>query len=273
MLNKDNLNSFLLEAERACRISGEEILKIRREGFTVNSKTNDSDIVTTADLAADAIVRNYILKAFPEHKFLSEENYQSDKLDLNCATWILDPVDGTTNFAHGLDHFAVSLALVVDKKPVLGVVYAPALKECYTASLGGGAFLNNLPIKCARAAKLSHSVIATGFPFLGELGFPEQMKVLDRVVRSCRDVRRFGACSLDLCMVARGVINGFYEAVYPWDIAAGMLIAKEAGATASNYNLPNNKEEWVKNMPEGLRSDGILVSDPSIHQQLLELIY
>jgi myo-inositol-1(or 4)-monophosphatase len=271
--DKNLFNTYLLVAERACKLAGEEIKKIRQEGFTVKAKTNDSDIVTTADLAADKIVREYIYQKLPTHNLFSEESFKVETVNFTEPTWILDPVDGTTNFAHGIDHFSVSLALVINNELVVGVVYAPALNECYTAALGEGAYLNNLPIKCANSHDLKKSVIATGFPYLSEIGFNEQMSALNRVARACRDVRRFGACSLDLCYVAKGVIGGFYESVYPWDIAAGMLIAKEAGAQVGHSDLPSPKEDWVRELPLSLQSDNIIVAEPTIFNQLKELIY
>lgn len=238
------LNDVLQIALHAAIKAGEEVLKIRAApDFKINFK-GEIDLVTAGDLASERIVISAIREQFPAADFLSEEAnpvIHSPEV-LKGPIWILDPIDGTTNYAHGHLHFAVSLALVVGGKPVLGVVHAPALKETYTAVVGCGAFLNGERLQVSKCSRLKEALVTTGFPY-NERNFETEMRRIRTVTQSCRDLRRLGAASIDLCWVASGRLDCYYETLKVWDIAAGRLVVTEAGGVVSNLKTP--PAEWA----------------------------
>ena len=186
--------------------------------------------MSDADLRSDQHIQATIARAYPNHKILSEEDTTSaNNNNFRGANWIIDPLDGTTNFAHGDDQFAVSMALAVDGQVVLGVVHAPKLAMTYSAVLGGGAYLDDSQLSSSLCGTLADSLIGTGFP-PDRSNLKPVMGRIQSVVESCRDLRRIGAPTLDICRVADGRLDGFFEDLKPWDFAAAALIAREAGA-------------------------------------------
>ena len=187
------------------------------------------DYVSQADRKAERIIREELLKARPTYGFLGEEGEEIKGTD-GAHRWIVDPLDGTTNFLHGIPHFAVSIALERQGEIVGGVVFNPATDELYTAERGGGAFLNDRRLRVGARKALSDAVIATGTPHLGRGNHGKYLIELRHVMGETAGIRRFGAAALDLAYVAAGRFDGFWERdLSAWDIAAGILLIREAG--------------------------------------------
>lgn len=215
--------------------AGELALRRRTEGVTIAaSKSSLEDVVTLADRETEELIRSLLAKARPDDGILGEEGGAA--AGSSGLTWVVDPIDGTVNYLYGIRQYAVSIA-VVEGEPtpaewsaLAGVVFNPAIDELFSASQGGGATLNGAPIKVAPRVELSQALIGTGFGYLAERRV-EQAEVLVKLVAHIRDIRRQGSAALDLCNVAAGRLNGYFErGLNPWDHAAGALIAAEAGA-------------------------------------------
>ena len=221
------------------------------------------ELVTEADLKADRLICGRIGREFPGHLILSEESSP----DLPAAhglpqpVWIIDPIDGTVNFAHGHGQWAVSIAWANRGRIELGVVYNPFTDELFSARRGGGATRNGEPIKASGETELGRALVATGFPYEKD-GLEPLVRRLDSVLRNCADIRRLGAASLDICWVACGRLDGFYETLSLWDFAAAALIAREAGATCGHFSdLPPDAH------PE-FHNEDILISTPALFDEL-----
>lgn len=192
------------------------------------------DLVTDADHASEALLAERLLTAFPGDEFFGEEGTQREDRR-RSRRWLVDPLDGTTNYAHGYPIFAVSVALEVDGVVEVGVVAMPMLGELYVARRGAGAFLNEQPLRVSSVDQLDRAVVATGFAYNPARRLAN-LAHWSRFVERAQAVRRDGAAAFDLCCVAAGRFDGFWEhALSPWDVAAGSLIATEAGATLTNY--------------------------------------
>jgi myo-inositol-1(or 4)-monophosphatase len=190
-------------------------------------------MVTAVDRASEALVVDGLAEARPDDGVLGEEG--SAREGTSGVRWIVDPLDGTTNYLYGVPLFAVSIGVEVDGEVEVGVVAHPSLDELFTARRGGGAFCNGQPIAVSGKDDLGTALIGTGFAYDSDRR-RDQARWLEHVLPSVRDIRRGGAASLDLCWVACGRLDGFYEAgLAPWDIAAGDLIAREAGATTTDF--------------------------------------
>lgn len=193
-----------------------------------------SDFVSQADLKAEKIVRDELLKARPTYGFLGEESEEIKGTD-GAHRWLVDPLDGTTNFLHGIPQFAVSIALERNGEIVAGVVFNPATDELYTAEKGGGAFLNDRRLRVAARRVLSDCVIGSGVPHLGRGNHGKFLVELRHVMGEVAGIRRMGAAALDLAYVAAGRLDGFWEAeLSPWDMAAGLVLIREAGGFVSD---------------------------------------
>jgi myo-inositol-1(or 4)-monophosphatase len=189
--------------------------------------------VTTADLFSDGIIRKHLSARFPQHRFLSEEAIEEHAPDFAGPVWIVDPLDGTANYAHDHPCVAISIALAIDGEPCVGVVHAPFLGETYTATRGGGAWCNGRAIRVSDVSDLKRALIGTGFPHIrDDLDFP--MTRIRRLLTQCQDIRRSGSPALDICWVAAGKLDAHTESLAPWDIAAAALIATEADARRGN---------------------------------------
>lgn len=192
------------------------------------------DYVSQADRKAEEIIHAELSRARPGYSFLMEERGAIEGDD-GQHTWIVDPLDGTTNFLHGIPIFAISIALERQGQVVAGVVYNPAMDELYTAERGGGAFMNDRRLRVAARSKLSDAVIATGIPHLGRGHHGKALVDLRNVMGEVAGIRRMGAASLDLAYVAAGRVDGYWEDwLSAWDMAAGMLIVREAGGFTSD---------------------------------------
>ncbi len=192
------------------------------------------EFVSTADLRAERTLKAELLRARPGYGLLFEEGGATDGTDPHHR-WIVDPLDGTTNFLHGIPHFAISIALERDGEIIAGAVYEPTRDEMFWAEKGAGAYLNDRRLRVSARRQLGEAVIGTGLPFRGRGDHPSYIATLSRVMAATSGVRRLGAAALDLAYVAAGRFDGFWEfGLFPWDIAAGLLLVREAGGFVSD---------------------------------------
>ncbi|GHB09591.1 inositol monophosphatase [Salinicola rhizosphaerae] len=248
------------------REAGDMIRQAREaQDFSHQYKGGD-ELVTEVDVAVDRHIAAAIDHHFPGEAKLTEELAPDrSQLTEKGPLWIVDPIDGTVNFAYGHAHVAVSIAWAIEGEVQIGIVYAPFLDELFTAVRGEGAELNGQSITCSTADSLERSLVATGFPYARDKRAP-LIRRLNHVVHHCRDIRRNGSAALDLCHVGCGRLDAYYESVSPWDFAAGLLIAREAGArTGHLYACPDG-------IPEELYGENLLVAAPAIHQALGDVV-
>jgi myo-inositol-1(or 4)-monophosphatase len=221
------------------------------------------DFVTEVDRAAEAAIIETLSTAYPQHAFLAEESGASQTAKDAEFTWIIDPLDGTTNFIHGFPQYAVSIGLRHRGLMTQAVVYDPTRNELFTASRGRGAFLNDRRIRVSRRAHLRESLIGTGFPFRQLEHLDEYVRMFKRITEETAGIRRPGAAALDLAYVAAGRLDGFWEfGLSPWDMAAGTLIILEAGGMVCDFDGEENY----------LFTGNVVCGTPKIHEQLLALV-
>ena len=198
------------------------------------SRKGPSDYVSQADRKAEDVLRTELMRVRPTYGFLGEESGEEQGTD-GSHRWIVDPLDGTTNFLHGIPHFAVSVALERNGEMQAGVIYNPATDELYTAERGGGAYLNDRRLRVAQRREMTDAVIGTGVPHLGRGHHGKYLVELRHVMGECAGIRRMGAAALDLAYVAAGRLDGFWEQnLSIWDMAAGLLMIREAGGFTSD---------------------------------------
>lgn len=220
------------------------------------------DFVSQADLKAEKIVHDELMKARPTYDFLGEEGGEEKGSD-GAHRWIVDPLDGTTNFLHGIPQFAVSIALERNGEIVAGVIFNPATDELYTAERGGGAFLNDRRIRVAARRQITDCVVSCGVPHLGRGDHGKFLVELRHVMGEVSGVRRFGAASLDLAYVAAGRLDGFWETgLAPWDIAAGLVLIREAGGFVSD----------MKGGQDIFDTGSLVAGNEYIHRSLTEVV-
>ena len=251
MQGSANLNVMIKAARKAGRSLSKDFREV--ENLLVSRK-GASDFVTRADTAAEQIIRDELMAARPTYGFLGEETGEIEGQD-PTRRWIVDPLDGTTNFLHGLPHWAVSIALEHKGQIVAGVVYDPTKDEMFFAEKGAGAWMNESRIRASVRNRIDESLYATGIPFASRGELPATLKDLANLMPACAGVRRFGAASLDLAYVAAGRYDGFWErSLQVWDMAAGIVIAKEAGAIvegiAPHSNPLDTNDILVANEPQ-----------------------
>ena len=224
-----NLNVMIKAARRA----GRSLVKDFREVENLQaSPKGPGDFVSKADLASEKILKEDLMGARPTYGWLGEEGGE-DKGQDPTRRWIVDPLDGTTNFLHGLPHWAVSVALEHKGEIVAGVVFDPAKDELYWAEKGAGAWMNESRLRVSGRNRMIEAIFATGLPFGGRPELPDTLRELGRVLPTCAGVRRWGAAALDLAYVAAGRYDGYWERrLNAWDVAAGLLIVREAGGLA-----------------------------------------
>lgn len=229
------------------------ISRVRKKGVI--------DLVTEADIAAEKRILEVIRARFPDHGILAEESGR-DAGEKTC-TWIIDPLDGTTNYAHQIGLYAVSIAFAVENDVVVGIVLNPVTGELFTASAGGGAECNRRPIRVSEVPLLTDSLLVTGFPYDVREDPDPFLARFARCLTAAQGIRRLGSAALDLCHVACGRFEGFWEEnLKPWDTAAGMLIAREAGARVTDFSN--------RHYHPGSRE--ILATNGRIHDRMLELL-
>ena len=231
------MQRFLSVARKAARAGARELEAFARNGFRVAFKA-PKNLVTEADLASQEAVRKVLAKAFPGHNLLMEEKL--DHQQGSDYTWVVDPLDGTTNFAHGYPMYAVSIGLAKGAQPIVGVVYNVPSGEWFTAVKGKGAFLNGKPIHVSRVKDLEHALLATGFPYKSVEAGRKTVKDIGHLWHGVQGIRRSGSAALDICDVACGRLDAYWEyKLSPWDVAAGQLILREAGGKATDFHGKN----------------------------------
>jgi myo-inositol-1(or 4)-monophosphatase len=252
---------FLTTAVESVVRAGEVMLD--RFGTDVRvDKKGSIDLVTEVDLAIEREFRARIAERFPDHTILGEEMGGSATAP-EGPCWVFDPIDGTTNFAHGLPIFCSSLALEIDGVAQVAAVYDPTRRELFTAERGGGAFLNGKPIHVSTPGSLIESVLVTGFPYDVHSRIEEIVGLFGAFVGRARAVRRLGSAAIDLCYVAAGRMDGFWERdLNAWDIAGGALLVTEAGGTITNF----------RGEPFWSRGRDVVASNGRIHAAMLDVI-
>jgi len=252
---------FLKTAVEAVVRAGDMMLARVGRAFRIDKK-GAIDLVTEVDLAIERMFRELVSRRFPEHHILAEELGGSLSIpDGPC--WVFDPIDGTTNFAHGLPIFCASLALEIDGVAEIAAVYDPTRRELFTAERGGGAFLNGQPIRVSAAATLIDAMLVTGFPYDVHTRLDEIIGLFRAFVGQARAVRRLGSAAIDLCYVAAGRMDGFWERdLSPWDIAGGALLVTEAGGRVTS----------LQGDPFTSRGRSVLASNNLIHDAMLDVI-
>ena len=220
--------------QSALHLAGGKLLNAFGGNFRIAEKPGINNLVTEIDEAIEQDVKAHIHAAFPGHNILGEES--GGETDTAGYLWVLDPIDGTVNFAHGIPLCCVSLALLHEGEIILGGVYNPMMDEFFEAEKSRGATLNGMPVSVSAKEDFSRSCLVTGFPYEAPAGEPHPIGVFEKFVRAGIPVRRLGSAALDLCWVACGRFDGFWESgLRPWDVAAGYLLVAEAGGTVTDF--------------------------------------
>lgn len=252
----ENYKDVIIEAAKA---GAKEMMRFFEGEFTISNKEGVNNLVTQADFASDKAIREIIKTKCPDHGIVSEED--KEVLSDTDYKWIIDPIDGTVNFANGIPICCVSIGLEYKGNMVLGVVFNPILKEFFFAEKGKGATLNDKPIHVSDKDEVIKSCLVTGFPYVYLDDENGPLQVFERLIRKGIPVRRLGSAAIDLCWVAAGRFDGFYEhQLHPWDSAAGFLIVEEAGGKVTN--LKGEKYSPYK--------FGIIATNGRIHDELVE---
>jgi myo-inositol-1(or 4)-monophosphatase len=250
-----------LQTAREAASEAGQILARMSKGSNVVKKKGEIDLVTEADLLAEEAILRLIRRRFRDDAVLSEES--SAREGTSGRTWVVDPLDGTVNFAHGFPFYAVSIALEIEGEPVLGVVKDPVRGERFEAVKGEGAFLGEKRITVSDCRKLNDGLLCTGFPYDIREDPKQVLSLFRAMILKARGVRRPGSAALDLCFVASGRADGFWEMkLNPWDTAAGALLVREAGGIVTNFR----GEEYRSGDP------GIIAGNPFIHPAILEAV-
>lgn len=256
------MHPFITIAVRAARAAGNIITRNlnRLDTLQVDVKRN-KDFVSEVDKQAEQEIISIIRRAYPDHAILAEESGQAVRD--GAFEWVIDPLDGTTNYLHGFPQFAVSIAVRHKGQLEAGVVYDPMLQELFTASRGSGALLNDRRIRVSRRDQLDTALLGTGLPFLAHHDFDSYILVLKAFMQKTAGIRRAGAAALDLAYVASGRLDGFWEnSLNVWDIAAGALLISEAGGLISDSTGGS----------DFMQSGDVVCGNPKIQQQMLKII-
>jgi myo-inositol-1(or 4)-monophosphatase len=262
-----NLTTIADFTEELARRAGELIRHEREHNTLRTDYKQQTELVTHADVMADEMIIGAIREQFPNHRILSEETMPdlSQANELDTPLWIIDPIDGTVNYAYGHPQVAVSIAYAEKGRVQVGVVHAPFSQETFRAVLDQGATLNGEAIHHSGATVPRQSLFATGFPYTKDALEP-LVNRLNAMIHQCRDLRRIGSAALDICWVACGRLDIYYESVSPWDFAAARLIALESGATAGHFS------EVPDGMPVDLWGQDILISAPAIWEPVQQIL-
>ncbi|MFI1016436.1 inositol monophosphatase family protein [Streptomyces sp. NPDC020965] len=259
---QDPLLTELLDlASEAARRAGALLRDGRPEDLAVAAtKSSPIDVVTEMDIAAEKLITGFLTEHRPADGFLGEEGAATP--GTSGVRWVIDPLDGTVNYLYGLPTWSVSIAAQLDGETVVGVVEIPMRGESFRAVLGGGAYGGDRPLRHRRAAPLDQALIATGFNYVATVR-AHQAAVAERLIPLVRDIRRGGSAAVDLCDVAAGRLDGYYErGLHPWDLAAGDLIAREAGAlTGGRPGLPPSRELTLAASPGVFEPLGALLEE------------
>lgn len=245
-------------AREAGRFLKQSVGKIKQIDRKLGQETN---LVTEIDRKAESMIVERIKKRYPHHAFLGEEFGESD--GQSEYKWIIDPLDGTTNFTHGLPIFCVSIGLEVNDELRLGVVYDPNLDELFTVEKGKGAYLNNKRLHVSATKRLRESLLVTGFPYDIRTKTDSILVHFENFLKEAQAVRRLGSAALDLCYVAAGRFDGYWEnSLNPWDMAAGVLMVQEAGGKCTD----------LRGFPTTIYEKPILATNGLIHEQMVEVL-
>ena len=258
-MNHSGMLDFAIEtAKQAGSILMQNFGKIS----SIERKSTDIDLLTIADTDSEAYILDRIKTTYPQHHIIAEEsNITEGNSDYR---WVIDPLDGTTNFVHSLPIFAVSMGLQYNEETILGVVYNPAADKCFWAEKNSGAFLNDKPIYITSTNTLSNSLLVTGFPYIHDDRYEKCFDLFKELYGRTQGVRRLGAAALDFCFVAMGRFEGFWEfGLQPWDICAGALILKEAGGKVSDWD----------GSPMPFSGTRILATNCHIHGEMMDVLH
>ena len=258
----DHFDTYLEKAVQAAQEAGRIQLRSMNQTHTVRYK-GETDLVTEVDRASEDAIVNILSEAFPNHDFLLEEG-EGETSTGSPFQWIVDPVDGTTNYTHGYPHFCCSIALAHEGRTVVGVVLDPCLGELFTAVRGRGCRMNGQPVHVTGETRLIRSLLGTGFPYNMRTASDNNLEKFNRVILQARAVRRAGSAALDLCYLAAGRFDGYWVLnLSPWDVAAGILMIEEAGGTVTD--LRGGRDMSGR--------QGIIASNGRIHQALTSLLH
>ena len=258
-----NTEKLLEVAKEAAYEAAEIQLSYFGKNKEISHKSNEFDLVTEADKKSEDKILSIIKASFPDHGFLGEETGIRGNKNSEYV-WVVDPLDGTTNFAHNFPHFAVSIGLVKNNRIIMGVVLDVCRDQLFWAAEGAGAYINSYPIQVTQISELKKSLLATGFPASKEKSLDQNLVYFREFIIHSQAVRRPGSAALDLCYVAAGRLDGFWELnLSPWDVTAGTCIVREAGGTVTNFDSEDFDPE-IKN---------ILATNSLIHQQMKKVLH
>lgn len=259
MQGSANLNLMIKAARRAGRSLVKDFREV--EQLQVSAK-GPGDFVTRADREAERLIREDLMAARPNYGWLGEETGETPGTD-PTRRWIVDPLDGTTNFLHGLPHWAVSIALEHKGEIIAGVVFDAAKSELFYAEKGLGAFMNDQRLRVSGRGRMDEALFATGIPFGARTGLPATIQDLARLMPACAGVRRFGSAALDLAYVAAGRFDGFWErGLKPWDTAAGLILVREAGGFVGP----------IRDGANPMETGSLIAANPSIFENFTNVI-
>ncbi|MEB3102242.1 inositol monophosphatase family protein [Ferviditalea candida] len=264
--------SFTAVAINTAAKAGEWIKSKLGEFNSLNRKSSHRDLVTEIDKGAEAMIRNLLHTYFPEHSFLGEESVGQESESFEKAIrgameaeymWIVDPIDGTTNFVHGFPFYSVSIALAHKGEVIVGVVYDPSRDEIFVAEKGKGAYVGGQKMRVSAESKLTESLIATGFPVSRQEAYDVNMKGIGALASRVRNIRTTGSAALHMAYVAAGRLSGFWEVgLNPWDLAAGVLLVTESGGRVTDMN----------GEPYSLKLRNVLASNGAIHDEFQRVL-
>jgi myo-inositol-1(or 4)-monophosphatase len=263
-MSSPNLHPMLNVAIKAARAAGAIINRAALDIESVRvSQKQVNDFVTEVDQASEEIIIETLLAAYPGHAIWGEETGRTRGSQDSDHVWIIDPLDGTTNFIHGFPVYCVSIALAIKGKVEQAVVYDPTRNDLFTATKGRGTFLNDRRLRVSKRTQLEQSLISTGFPFRKGDNFQAYLAMMGEVMQRTAGLRRPGAAALDLAYVAAGFTDGFFETgLSPWDVAAGSLLVTEAGGLVGNFT----------GEPEFLEHKECLAGNPRVYGQLVPIL-
>lgn len=250
-------------AQDAALLAGETLKKGFGTDFRISSKDTLNNLVTEYDLKSESIIINFIKEKNQNHTFLAEESGSSGKASPGVIRWVIDPIDGTVNFARGIPLFSISIAAELDGDILCGVIYNPISGELFTAYKGGGAYFNGKRMHVSNVDSISTSLLVTGFPYDVNKNPYHTLELFTKVVSQGIPVRRLGSAALDLAYVAKGSFDGFWEVgLKPWDVAAGILLVKEAGGEISQFF----SKEY------SLFDDTLLATNSLVHNEITNIL-
>ena len=257
----EKLDGFLAAAIEAARAGGEVIRAGARNRATLHiERKRSNDFVSAVDKGSERAIIDLLSSEFPGHAFIAEETGNSGASE---CVWLIDPLDGTTNFLHGLPHYCVSIALRIDEQVMVGVIFDPVADRLFTATRGGGAWLNGERIVVSDRTGLSEAMVGTGIPYSDWSFLDDYMTSLRIIVQRCAGIRRAGAAALDLAFVAAGWLDGFWEKnLHPWDVGAGSLLIQEAGGLVSDFS----------GTAHFITAGQIVAGAPGVQREMLEVL-